>query len=663
GGIINISGGNIKAYAGGSGNTTGVSAAGIGGGGNGVLSVTTVGSGNITISGGYIDATGHNKGAGIGSGPGANSGTITITGGMIVARSEDTYTSGVGGGAASKIDVKITGGSVYSVNSTGNIRVNYNPHNGTAPVYLIGIKMIDENEIILPHLDISVNVTGAANYNYSAATNAQGITYMWLPEGSHDFLVYNPDTGTYLDYTMTVVKPQNTDEYDPATNTATIQILSTNPQWSFSDDSNGAQVYGSTVLNLSINHNNAITNPIDKREIVGVKWYRESAVHSEYAVNLQEAFNTGYANASSSNKGIGGIGEDLELVNAIDAHNHQYSMTIDKNGRYWVQIHYKGANTGKNVYHSGYIDVINIYTPVEVYVREADIKDNTEIMPYTKLDGTHGVACDLDGTPMANPSHGFDTAVYTRNPNLPAKYWDMIVPGSPFAQTAADADQSVLTLDHKMDNSVDTAANNDATHKYYTVTYGRNATVSETTLTIYKLVEGSFGNTEKAFSFKVSFYEEINSEEVPLAGAQFIYTGGVCPGSDAEAPAGGTLMLDGAGSAEFKLKHGQSITIEAVSVDCLIQIEEEAPSYTAFFKDSEQGEELREGSNTGILNMTESPRFIGFTNIRHSVPPTGITAGDANIPLFLLAILAGSGFAYFAANIVYRRFRNQKNPS
>ncbi|MCL2775516.1 MAG: hypothetical protein FWD71_19560, partial [Oscillospiraceae bacterium] len=157
---------------------------------------------------------------------------------------------------------------------------------------------------------------------------------------------------------------------------------------------------------------------------------------------------------------------------------------------------------------------------------------------------------------------------------------------------------------------------------------GTNYTYHElfptTSLTISKAVKGDFGDTTKQFEFMVTF-EDAN--KIPLTG-QFQTTNGTLPLAD--------------GTANFTLKHGQSITINNVPLDCYIQIVETPDSnYKSSFIDSYTGT-LVDKNDTTILHMTADRTFT-FINERQMPPPTGIDAGNTTKMLMLpiFALLAG----------------------
>ena|GEM_PF-1397651 len=464
---IEISGGIIDAR-------TTSAGTGIGAGGGSSCGI-------INISGGLIYAKGSNQAAGIGAGMNPTStGTINISGGIIKAECESPTSSGVGGGTDSTVAVSISGGSVYSANSLNMIRVNFSPKNGSALgnrlVYMIGVEVKNEHGL-LPNTDISVfvegGIGGAPDYNYRATSNELGIAYLWLPAGTHDFVMYSAEYGTYLDYRMQVTVPSDPTQYDPKTNIGEIILSSGRPEWSLSGIDSQVKAYGNATLHVDINHNNLPSNG-DKRAIVDVRWYRESL---EDPQNSQTSFGAGYSAASSGNKGIGGSGQTLDLSSNSSTHVHEYTMDIDRNGRYWIQIHYKGANTGRDIVHVTYIDISNVYTPVNVFVQDWSIRTNSAIKPYTKLvleqGAPYGMPFDFDGTTLLeDPPLGFDQITYTRNASVAAPTWSMIVPVGPFEATPLDASSAQIILDAGVYENEDQTVNSSLTNKYYTVHYG-----------------------------------------------------------------------------------------------------------------------------------------------------------------------------------------------
>ena len=128
GGSVTINGGAVEAYGGGMG------AAGIGAG----AGRTT---GEVTISGGEVEANGGAGAAGIGAGAGQNGGNITISGGVVKATGGEDYVfesvsmgggAGIGGGAAGNGGVVvISGGEVKAEGNAGGAGIGGGKHSST----------------------------------------------------------------------------------------------------------------------------------------------------------------------------------------------------------------------------------------------------------------------------------------------------------------------------------------------------------------------------------------------------------------------------------------------------------------------------------------------------------------------------------------------------
>ncbi|MCL2490903.1 MAG: InlB B-repeat-containing protein [Propionibacteriaceae bacterium] len=444
-GTITITSGTIKAKALGGGT-------GIGAGGRSMCDT-------ITISGGNITATGTSQAAGIGNGTGVTGGKIIISGGTIVATSAVSNASGIGGGAdlishPGSATVVITGGNVYSGNSDGQIQVNTNPTNGESyglqSIYAIDVTLEDSNGHFLPNADLSIGVT--AGYTYSATTNASGHAYIWLPVGTYPLLMTNSMTATYADYQLVVTKPTGT-VYDAVEQI--IKMVTDEPLWKWFETDSIKKLYGLSQLNLSINHNNSCTNSTpsqiaicEGKAIVGVDWYRENVTNP---VNTIDSFTAGFAAASQDDSGVGATDSELELQSGDTTDQQNYLMTITANGRYWVQVHLIGVNTGSDVFLVKSVDVTDIYTPVTVSVRDWNVNFDTQMKPYTELPPTspaeqYGIPFDLDGTVLSGPATVYDSVTYERNLSQPTPPWNMTVPDVPFGSTVGDT-TSTITLD------------------------------------------------------------------------------------------------------------------------------------------------------------------------------------------------------------------------
>jgi len=161
-----------------------------------------------------------------------------------------------------------------------------------------------------------------------------------------------------------------------------------------------------------------------------------------------------------------------------------------------------------------------------------------------------------------------------------------------------------------------------------------------TDLTISKTVTGSYGNTTKAFTFS-AYFKDLNNK--PLKGT-YSFTGKVTPGSEALAPASGSLTLNAQGKAEFQLMHGQEIVIENLPLSAQVRIEKSFDSnYTSSFIDSVNASlEPVEGNDTSFLSMEEN-RTLSFSSERIAVVEAGLPLGNITallqLPLIVLAVL------------------------
>jgi hypothetical protein len=442
GGGITITGGFITA-------TSLAAGAGIGGGGGHKC-------GDILITGGTITAQSSNNAAGIGSGQGASAsgGKITITGGIINAKSLAGSASGIGGGAGAVTEINITGGNVLSLNPDGYIRINEDPRNwhpasdpGSQLVYCVEVLVLRSNGNPVDNAEVSIVVDNIlpSTYVYTATTDAAGKCYMWLPADTFGFLFYDRGTGYYVDGMFTVYPQGN--QYLPGANNTTWRIRAGEPAWSVSVIDNNIKTYGTAILDVNIDHNNIRTGSTDYRDILRVRWYREPIQDLH---NTWEDFQAGlWAAEPNGNGGWGGSGEALELLGGATQHVRRYQMPLDRNGRYWVEIHYKGANTGRDVVHVAYVDVRNVFTPVSVNVRGyipgssgggLDVNVHPYIPQTQKvgasgnlLPGPIGIPLDADGSLMVDLTPGYyDRVRYYRPNNLPPAWWDMQPSGYPF---------------------------------------------------------------------------------------------------------------------------------------------------------------------------------------------------------------------------------------
>jgi len=182
-----------------------------------------------------------------------------------------------------------------------------------------------------------------------------------------------------------------------------------------------------------------------------------------------------------------------------------------------------------------------------------------------------------------------------------------------------------------------TAAGDDKDVSFYIEAQFASLPVTQK-IAVSKRVEGDYADQNRDFSFKIYFQ---NTDGTALAsGTQLSYLGSITD-SGAESPGDGTLKLDSEGSATFVLKHGQKITITAVSPGNIRIIEAAESNYSPSILDSRAG--IINGADTGVVELGEADRTFDFTNTRTAVVPTGILLnngqGMRNLILSMLIML------------------------
>ena len=173
-------------------------------------------------------------------------------------------------------------------------------------------------------------------------------------------------------------------------------------------------------------------------------------------------------------------------------------------------------------------------------------------------------------------------------------------------------------------------------------------------VTISKTVAGDYGDRNKKFDFTITVQD---TSGTPLAsGTSLSYTGGTLPGSGAEALEDGTLTLDATGSADFKLKHGQTITVSGIPTNGKVQIAETAVSGYSTTYQIDSGT-AQNGTDTNLIAMNGTNRTAAFVNTHGEVVAAGITGGMTSTTLRITtAVLSLAGAWY----LISRRARRKR---
>ena len=130
--------------------------------------------GTVVINGGVVTANGGLQSAGIGGGNRSNGGEVTINGGTMTANGNSSR-DGIGGGSGGT--VTINGGSVKA-SSIGDIRGL--PTNGEGKnVYLVTVQCETT----------PCEIVGLGDYGTNDIVPIDGVLYLYLPNGEHEFFV------------------------------------------------------------------------------------------------------------------------------------------------------------------------------------------------------------------------------------------------------------------------------------------------------------------------------------------------------------------------------------------------------------------------------------------------------------------------------------------
>ena len=235
--VITSDSGSYDGYAGKlTARCNGMFGAGIGGGAGG--------SGEVTINGGHVTATGGTGGAGIGGGDGGN-GEVTISGGYVTAIGEYRG-AGIGGNGGSG-KVTISGGTVQSTgNSSSDIGSGYGVSGGSVTINGGSVKATKNNINPAPTdgsgpvhpykadgTNYQSNQTVTAmnkDFNVSGKHDGDESFYLYLPENKH--VVKVGEKESYIEWktdqflaasTYTLTIPQ-TVELEASDKTASVEL-------------------------------------------------------------------------------------------------------------------------------------------------------------------------------------------------------------------------------------------------------------------------------------------------------------------------------------------------------------------------------------------------------------------------------------------------------
>ena len=409
--------------------------------------------GNATVT-----ATANGDGAAIGGGstgwPGyttsapGTGGNLTISGNATVVAKSMGAAMDIGSGVQimtgvnnSHGTITITSGSVHIVN--GNASPATNGHD------------VLEMTVITtagPYEALSYIVDGmGSTYQYIATSNTANKAYVWMPVGvPNEALISKTSEKIYL-----------------------------------AGDGNDETV----LLNLTARRGHVLGFT------AGIEWFRVSISDTTYNSSNIEA-NFASAHAAAALVSPDNAGSELSDPAHVTDRNLSFMINADKNARYWIKVNFTNHDgVSVPVYKS--IDVDNFYTPIEIFVQDADMSSGTAVIfkQYAKIrtlgDTLYGIPYDLDGTTvLSNPSLLHDTVFYSRNLLMPATHWSLNLNQMPFE--TIDGIWGVILNENVMNNAyVDHGSPYTDTKRYYTAKYDRDGEWAEVTVYFIQASDGA----------------------------------------------------------------------------------------------------------------------------------------------------------------------------
>lgn len=318
--------------------------------------------------------------------------------------------------------LKITGSSNnvdFVSNGGGNLTNGQPTDKNKDPLYRVELTVFNlEKDSKIKDANVNVTVpasNGKAEYTYKTVSEENGKAVLWLPAGRYTLekkAVNHATLGSIPeDSPVTLaVEANNNNTQDVMIGVSVPVTVDKADKVYFAQDSENP-------LNIRVD-----TSEV-KQTITSVKWFRETIKDNEdteYAssdIGNKKSFDVRYGKiaGNSGNKGT-----------LTDQTNGVYSLPINQNGRYWVQIEYQSP--GANVKLVKGLTVNNIYRSFPIQVRSQELNRDGGIRQTgeygslkTKLGldytANYGFAWDLDGynstdvaqgTLIANPPQGYD---------------------------------------------------------------------------------------------------------------------------------------------------------------------------------------------------------------------------------------------------------------
>lgn len=432
-------------------------------------------------------------------------GTLTITG----SSANVDFTSTGGGDLTNGRPTDINGDALYRVELT--------------------IYDLEKSSTIK---DANVNVTipassGKTSYTYKTVSENNGKAVLWLPAGTYTLQEKAVNHATLGEI--------------PKDASVTLEVAG--------NDSNKQDVMIGVVVKLTADRTDKVyfaqdsENPVNiqvdtsevNQAIASVKWFRETIKdheNVEYAptnTGNKEAFNTRYGQIAEESGNKGTLKNPTAGV---------YSLPINQNGRYWVQIEYTSNGVPvklvkglvvSNIYRSYPIKVRSyIYEGVDSVGQPILRQDTGYTDPPDKAGAptaqTYGFAWDLNGYDAQNPNGAnllsgdvapYDTLIL--NAKTANHTWYVAeVNGNPFADTTnkKDFEPIKLTLDGSFfQNQYCDSENSVKDPGKYTIRYSARDGALDV-VTIHGVIKDAAPGTDPLYTHTRSYTDAIDNDSI-----------------------------------------------------------------------------------------------------------------------------------------------------
>jgi hypothetical protein len=668
-GIITINGGNVVAK----GDYTG---AGIGGGRE------DVGNEIIIINDGNVTATGSTFGAAIGGGYKSAAASITINGGDIAAIAGN-YGAGIGGGASSSAGViNITDGTITAYGKDGAaIGSGEEGSGGVIDISHIATLRAYSRSTAKTAIDITCNIN-ENSYGDAYFVNAYFDEAISATDDAtlrvYDFYSGNATSGedfllpaSYPCFAYSTGKTESQNDWIAAY-LGNDFVGVTVPYYATgnSGDTNGDN---STTSLPSANTANAIR--VKRVEFSlgnpAVTYVNRNEIGEDAATFSFPAYN--YLGLPEALYTQGGFRYGIESPTLVVDPNWttrpagvktQIAEGLRANTLYFMDTYFSTALT----------DVSSVYS------NSVRFTTLPKILSGSAITGTDAKRPLIDAAFLKNTDNNapitgatiywseetldYDdiSAITTTTGNEPksialtdAQYNDDGITGDGYMISETDMLEGGKTYNFLIvvDNTAESASGIQGGGKSALLLAPYKVPADVTTLTLSNTISGAYMDKEKAFNFEISFRDSATA--TALTEGTFNYTGDVVAGSEATAPQSGsfTLSPENGGKVSIRLKHGQSITIEGVTVDLDVKIEQEkAPNYTVSFNDSVDGASGSGENSTGFKSMSAA-RSVSFANKHNSVVPAGIDVNNVGVLLLIPSAALALLIIFYAIRQIY----------